>query len=120
WLDLPRSHAAPRQPRRFGSPGIAVQPLLPAYLPARPYGLPEQAAGANGARGPARGKTVRVLLVKTSSMGDVIHTLPALTDAMMALPDIQFDWVVEEAIAAIPAWHPAVDRVIPIALRRWR
>lgn len=61
-----------------------------------------------------------VLVVKTSSMGDVIHTLPALTDAASALPGIRFDWVVEESFAEIPAWHPAVDRVIPVAVRRWR
>lgn len=63
---------------------------------------------------------MRVLIVKTSSMGDVVHTLPALTDAQHALPGIRFDWVVEEAYAEIPAWHPAVDKVIPIAFRRWR
>ena len=63
---------------------------------------------------------MKVLVVKTSSMGDVIHTLPALTDAARALPGIRFDWVVEEAFAEIPAWHEAVDRVIPVALRRWR
>lgn len=63
---------------------------------------------------------MRVLLVKTSSLGDVIHTLPALTDAARAIPGIRFDWVVEEAFAEIPAWHPAVDRVIPVAIRRWR
>jgi heptosyltransferase-1 len=63
---------------------------------------------------------MHVLLIKTSSMGDVIHALPALTDAMRAIPGIRFDWVVEEAFQEIPAWHPAVDRVIPVALRRWR
>ena len=63
---------------------------------------------------------MRILLVKTSSLGDVIHTLPAVTDAAQALPGVRFDWVVEEAFAEIPAWHPAVDRVIPVALRRWR
>jgi len=63
---------------------------------------------------------VRVLLVKTSSLGDVVHTLPALTDARRALPAIQFDWVVEEGFAEIPAWHPAVAQVIPVAIRRWR
>jgi heptosyltransferase-1 len=61
-----------------------------------------------------------VLLIKTSSMGDVIHTLPALTDALRAIPDIEFDWVVEEGFAEIPAWHPAVAQVIPVAIRRWR
>lgn len=63
---------------------------------------------------------MRVLIVKTSSMGDLIHTLPALTDAKRNIPDITFDWVVEEAYAEIPAWHPAVDRVIPVSLRKWR
>lgn len=63
---------------------------------------------------------MRVLILKTSSLGDVIHTLPALTDAARAIPGIRFDWVVEERFAEIPAWHPAVDRVIPVAVRRWR
>ncbi|TBU95723.1 lipopolysaccharide heptosyltransferase I [Stutzerimonas kirkiae] len=63
---------------------------------------------------------MRVLLVKTSSLGDVIHTLPALTDAQRAIPGIRFDWVVEEGFAEIPAWHPAVGQVIPVAIRRWR
>lgn len=63
---------------------------------------------------------MRVLIVKTSSLGDVVHTLPALTDAVSAIPGIRFDWVVEEAFAEIPGWHPAVDTVIPVAIRRWR
>ncbi|WP_159566826.1 lipopolysaccharide heptosyltransferase RfaC [Budvicia diplopodorum] len=63
---------------------------------------------------------MRVLIVKTSSMGDVLHTLPALTDAQQAIPGIQFDWVVEEGFSQIPTWHPAVDRTIPVAIRRWR
>jgi len=63
---------------------------------------------------------VKVLLIKTSSLGDVFHTLPALEDAYRAIPDLQVDWVVEEAFAAIPQWHPAVNQVIPVAWRRWR
>jgi heptosyltransferase-1 len=63
---------------------------------------------------------LRVLLIKTSSLGDVIHALPALTDAARAIPGIQFDWVVEEGFAEIPTWHPAVGKVIPVAIRRWR
>ncbi len=46
---------------------------------------------------------MRVLIVKTSSMGDVLHTLPALTDAQQAIPEIKFDWVVEEGFAQIPS-----------------
>ena len=53
-------------------------------------------------------------------MGDIIHTLPAVTDAASAIPNIQFDWVVEEAFTEIPKWHKQVRQIIPIALRRWR
>ena len=63
---------------------------------------------------------MKVCVIKTSSMGDVIHTLPALTDAQHAIPNLCIDWVVEENFAEIPRWHSAVNRVIPIALRRWR
>lgn len=63
---------------------------------------------------------MNVLIVKTSSLGDIIHTLPALTDAAHHIPAIQFDWVVEEGFAEIPSWHSSVQQVIPIALRRWR
>lgn len=63
---------------------------------------------------------MKVLLIKTSSLGDVLHTLPALTDAVKAHPDIRFDWVVEESLVDIPGWHPAVDRTIAFANRRWR
>lgn len=64
--------------------------------------------------------SMRVLLIKTSSMGDLIHTLPALTDAGHAIPGITFDWVVETPFAEIPHWHPLVKKVIPVSLRRWR
>ncbi len=63
---------------------------------------------------------MRVLIVKTSSMGDIIHTLPAITDALNAKKNITFDWVVEEGFAEIPSWHAGVDNVIPVAIRRWR
>ena len=63
---------------------------------------------------------MKVLVVKTSSLGDVLHTLPALTDAVQRLPGIRFDWVVEEPFVEVPAWHAAVDTVIPVALRRWK
>ncbi|MCK3654804.1 lipopolysaccharide heptosyltransferase 1 [Pasteurellaceae bacterium Macca] len=63
---------------------------------------------------------MKICLIKTSSMGDVIHTLPALTDAQRAIPHLQVDWVVEPAFAEIPRWHSAVESVIPVAIRRWR
>ena len=63
---------------------------------------------------------MRVLIVKTSSIGDVIHTLPAVGDAARALPGTRFDWVIEEALTEIAGWHTAVDRIVPIGLRTWR
>lgn len=63
---------------------------------------------------------MRVLLIKTSSLGDVIHTLPSLTDAVRHIPGIKFDWVVEESFKEIPTLHPNVDKIIPVAIRRWR
>jgi heptosyltransferase I len=62
----------------------------------------------------------RILLVKTSSLGDVVHNLPVASDIRRHFPDALIDWVVEEPYAALVAMHPAVRRVIPVALRRWR
>ena len=62
----------------------------------------------------------KILLIKTSSLGDVVHTLPAITDALSAYPDLQIDWVVEESFVAIAALHPGVAKIIPLAWRTWR
>ena len=61
-----------------------------------------------------------ILFIKTSSLGDVIHHLPALTDARRRLPEARFSWVVEEHFAPLVGLHPAVSEVIPVASRRWR
>ena len=61
-----------------------------------------------------------ILFVKTSSLGDVVHNCPAVSDAARAFPGAAIDWVVEEPFAGIAAMHPAVRRVIPVAVRRWR
>ena len=63
---------------------------------------------------------MQLLVVKISSLGDIVHTLPALTDAVRAIPGLRCDWLVERGFCEIPAWHPAVDRVIPCNLRTWR
>ena len=62
----------------------------------------------------------RILLVRLSSLGDVLHTFPAVTDLRRAIPDAVLDWVVEEAYAPLVRMHPGVSRAIPFALRRWR
>lgn len=61
-----------------------------------------------------------ILFVKTSSLGDVVHNGPAVSDAARALPGVRIDWIVEEPFAGIAALHRDVRRVIPVAVRRWR
>ncbi len=61
-----------------------------------------------------------ILFIKTSSLGDVIHHMPALTEARRHRPDDRLVWLVEEAFAPLVRLHPAVDDVLPVAWRRWR
>lgn len=63
---------------------------------------------------------MKLLVIKTSSFGDIVHTFPALTDAARRIGGLTCDWVVEASFAAAPAWHPAVRQVIPVSLRGWR
>ena len=63
---------------------------------------------------------MHILLVKTSSLGDVIHNLPVVSDIRRQIPDAAVDWCVEENFAAIPRLYPGVGQVIPVAVRRWR
>ncbi len=63
---------------------------------------------------------MRVLFVKLTSMGDLIHALPALTDAKRANPEITFDWVIEKSFSEVAQWHPAVANIIPTSHRKWR
>ncbi len=63
---------------------------------------------------------MRVLLVKLTSMGDLIHALPALTDAAQAVPGVTFDWVIEKSFSEVASWHPAVNKIIPTSHRKWR
>ncbi len=62
----------------------------------------------------------RILLIKTSSLGDVVHNLPVASDIATRLPGTILDWVAEEAFADVPALHPSVSSVLPVATRRWR
>lgn len=61
-----------------------------------------------------------ILFIKTSSLGDVVHHMPALTEARRALPDAHFTWLVEEAYVPLVRLHPAVNDVVAVAWRRWR
>ncbi len=63
---------------------------------------------------------MRILIVRTSSLGDLVHMLPAISDIAKWVPGAQIDWLAEEAFAQIPGWHPAVHEVIAVSHRRWR
>ena len=63
---------------------------------------------------------MRILLVKLSSLGDVVHTLPVVQDILTVIPDAQIDWVIEKAFAPLLTQVNGVRRIIPCELRRWR
>jgi heptosyltransferase-1 len=63
---------------------------------------------------------MRILLIKTSSLGDVVHNLPVITDLRRHYPEAKIDWIVEQGFLEIPRLHPGLNRAIPVALRRWR
>ncbi len=63
---------------------------------------------------------MRILVVKLSSLGDVVQTLPVVHDLQARFPGARIDWVVEEAFADLIRTTPGLDRVIPVAQRRWR
>ena len=63
---------------------------------------------------------MKILIVKTSSLGDVIHCLPVINDIRNAYPDAQIDWIVEESFADILSMQPVINQVYTVAFRRWR
>ena len=63
---------------------------------------------------------LRVLVVRVTSMGDVVLTLPAISDMVDQVPGIQIDWLVEKPFAAIAAMHPGVQTVHAVSWRKWR
>ncbi len=63
---------------------------------------------------------MKLLIVKTSSMGDVVHALPVVSDVLRQMPQAQIDWLVEAPFAAIPQLNPGLRRVLPMAWRKWR
>ncbi|MAG79589.1 MAG: lipopolysaccharide heptosyltransferase I [Limnobacter sp.] len=62
----------------------------------------------------------RILIVKTTSMGDVIHALPVLNDIHAQDPSIQIDWMVEEPFVDLVRGSRHVHEVVPVNLRKWR
>ncbi|HSX10758.1 MAG TPA: lipopolysaccharide heptosyltransferase I [Chlamydiales bacterium] len=64
--------------------------------------------------------TKKVLLIKLTSLGDLIHALPALNDAALAIPDIEIDWAIDKSFSEVALWHRAVKRFFPTSHRQWR
>jgi heptosyltransferase-1 len=64
--------------------------------------------------------SLKILIVKLSSLGDVVHAMPAVQDIRRVLPQAQIDWVVERGFAPLVRRCDGVNRVIPCELRRWR
>ncbi|MDO4640620.1 MAG: lipopolysaccharide heptosyltransferase I [Neisseria sp.] len=63
---------------------------------------------------------MKVLLVRLSSMGDLIHTLPAINDLSRMKPDLELHWLCEESFADIAKLHPFIKKVHTLQWRRWR
>jgi heptosyltransferase-1 len=63
---------------------------------------------------------MKILLVRVSSLGDVLHNLPMVADILRHHPGAQIDWVVEEGYVSLVRLNPHVRKVIPFALRRWK
>ena len=63
---------------------------------------------------------MRYLIVKPSSLGDILHAMPAVSALAKAVPDVSVDWVVKPAFAELPPYLPCVRRVIPFYDKRFR
>lgn len=63
---------------------------------------------------------MKILLIRVSSLGDVLHNMPIVDDIKAHYPDAQIDWVVEEAYVNLVKLQPKVHKVIAYAQRRWR
>src|ERR1700693_5014709 len=60
---------------------------------------------------------MKILLVKLSSLGDILHLFPAVSDLRSHYPDAEIHWLVEPAFAEVAGWHSAVGKVITVPLR---
>lgn len=63
---------------------------------------------------------MRILILRTSALGDVVHALPVLTALRRHLPEAKIGWVVEEGMAPVLAGHPDLDELLVVRLRQWR
>jgi heptosyltransferase I len=62
----------------------------------------------------------RILIVKMSALGDIVHALPVLQFLKQCHPDCEVDWVVEQPYAELIQAHPLVNRAICVQTKKWR
>ena len=88
--------------------------------------LQHQTSTSETAQASQTSQSPKILLVKLSSLGDVLHNLPIVWDLRKRLPNAQIDWIVEEGYVHLleplktTATFKGIDRIIPVAFRRWR
>jgi heptosyltransferase-1 len=82
--------------------------------------VPIQDKAENKVKDNAKGRALSILLVRVSSLGDVLHNLPIVADILQHHPDAQIDWVVEEGYTSLVRLNNRVRTIIPFALRRWK
>ena len=63
---------------------------------------------------------LKILIIRLSSLGDVVHTYPMIYDIKQNLPNCEIDWVVDESFYDLVKLNPLVNNIIPIALRKWK
>ena len=107
--------AVPARPElRYDGRDFSRRPDLPRHAPISPE-LPRLAERPEESRNP-----MKILIVRVSSLGDVVHNMPMTADIMRHFPDATIDWVVEEGYVDLIRLNRHVRHVIPYALRRWR
>lgn len=93
---------------------------MPYYRSDGASDVASRAASAGVEPAATNATVMKILIVRVSSLGDVVHNMPMVADLLQHYPHAQIDWVVEEAYVDLVRLNRGVHNVIPIALRRWR
>ena len=103
-----------------GGRGLPHERTRPAPAEPRTQSAARSASSAARRDSPSRAHGMRVVLVRLSALGDIVHTWPLAVALAAGVPDLHLTWVVEEPLVPLVKEHPAVDAVIAVATRRWR
>jgi len=69
---------------------------------------------------PLRAPAMSLLVVRPSSLGDLVYALAIVSDVARHRPDVAIDWVAESGFVPLLSLEPRIRRIVPLALRRWR